>query len=108
MLSVKDNNISLTRGDTAYFDLYIKDHSFQVGDMIELSVKKNVKDTEHLFKKVVEVPEEAEKVTLKVEPSDTANASFAEYSYDIQLTRVNGDVNTIIPAHKFTITKEVS
>ena len=108
MLSIKDNNISLTRGDTAYFDLYIKDHNFQVGDIIELSVKKNLKDTEHLFKKVAEVPIEVEKITLKVEPIDTASATFAEYFYDIQLTRANGDVNTIIPVHKFTITKEVS
>lgn len=108
MLSIKDNNISLTRGDTAYLELSIKDYYFRIGDIIELSVKKTVKDAEHFLKKIIQVENVTETITIKIEPQDTNNASFSEYIYDIQLTTADGDVNTVIPAHKFNITKEVS
>ena len=45
---------------------------------------------------------------LIINPQDINDLRFASYVYDIQLTRENGMVKTIIPPSQFIITGEVT
>lgn len=106
---LEDNTIRLTRGDTARFMITINDqssnsvYSLADDDMLELTIKKNVKDIEPVLnKKVIGTNE------IHIEPTDTKSLSFRKYIYDVQLTTSDGDVYTVIEPSTFEIMKEVT
>lgn len=110
MLNVDETyGIHITRGDTARFTVSItndingSEYEIQAGDILQMTVKKNVKDTESLIHKTLNGGK-----TFHIEPSDTSAMSFGKYVYDIQLTTSDGDVFTIIDPTVFEILKEVT
>lgn len=107
-VKIKDNVITLTRGDSLIVGVRIKfkncKHYTPVeGDVVTFGLKKNIKDEECLFTKDIPI----DTMILHLDPEDTAGLEYGDYVYDIQIKFANGDVNTFITYTKFKITGEV-
>lgn len=107
MYKVIQNNLYLTRGDTAVFPLkvtYMDDteYTFEEGDKVLFTVKKKTTDGETLFQK------EITNGVLFLMPEDTKALPYGRYCYDVQLTKRYGTVRTIIPPHILKICEEVT
>lgn len=107
MLSTDGNDISLTRGDTAFLTIALtkKDGTAYEpveGDVVSFALKKSYKDATPLV--VKQIPTDT--MVLEIEPDDTKNLAFAKYDYDIELTDYLGHVSTPIVG-TLTLTKEV-
>lgn len=110
MLKISNNDVSLTRGDTARLTVptYIivgeekQPYTVKEDDVLTLTVKKDYADDVPLIEK---------KVTgsnlFHIKPEDTKGLDFTTYKYDVQLTTADGDNYTIIDDKKFKITNEV-
>lgn len=116
MLKVEDNFIYLTKGDTAYLTVELEDNDeFQVGDSVAFNVKATLKNSiEYVIHKETTIQEKSNILEIKIEPEDTAEMKYGLYFYDVQLTRANGDIFTIItpdenePKPNFKLLKEVT
>lgn len=104
-----ENYIYLTRGDTAYLSIDIKntvlneEYVMKENDVITMSVKKDIRDDNYSFQKVIRG-----KNIIKITPEDTENLEYGTYRYDIQLNTEDGDVFTVIGPSKFKILQEVT
>lgn len=108
MIKIEGTTIFLTRGDSLYTDITIKnpdgtDYIPQAGDSVRFAMKKKYQDEEPLILK--DIPTES--MLLYLEPADTKELAFGKYVYDIELTKENGDVLTFICEAEFNIAKEV-
>ena len=113
--SVKNNKITLTRGDTFVATVEMnKDgepYTPQEGDVIRFAVKHptmnasktDYADAEPLIEKVI--PNGT--LILQLDPEDTKPLGFGDYVYDIQITYANGRVDTFITTAQFKLTPEV-
>ena len=100
-----DDNILLTRGDTATLNISITDaegspYVMQEGDTLKFSIKRIYEQPEVLLEKTVTEPV----VTLVSE--DTDSLSFGVYHYDIVFINA-AKVDTIIADKTFTLGYEV-
>jgi len=100
----KNNHIRMTRGDTARFDIVVKNaddtvYTLDPEDVITFTVKASVGAASPVIVKTGQ--------SITINPSDTASLANGEYVYDVDIHLANGDVNTIIPASKFVLTSEV-
>lgn len=106
MFRIENDNIYLTRGDTAGFSIVlfdgIEEYEMQDGDTLTFTVRKNVYSPDILIQKVVTENEFA------FSPRDTQGYPFGNYVYDVQLNFANGDINTVIPPSLFQIMEEVT
>ena len=105
MLTIRNNTITLTRGDTARIDLTLsKDgESYDYSaDTVVFSVKKTTSTPTYIMQKTVTDG------VIYIAPDDTENLSYGDYVYDVQLTTQSGDVCTVIPPSKFTLATEVT
>lgn len=98
MLKVDNNFIYLTKGDTAYLTIELEDNDeFQVGDSVAFNVKRFLKnDAMYIIHKEVTVASNSSTIEIKIEPAETEDLNCGLYYYDVQLTRANGDIFTII------------
>lgn len=113
MIYINGNNISLTRGDSAWLDVPIKDmvsggmYTVKEDDVLTLTVRVAVKrsadDTNYLFEKNIKGES-----TFHIAPADTAELAYGEYHYDVELKTADGDQYTVIPDSKFVLTSEVT
>ena len=110
MLRISENNeIALTRGDTAYLKVPIinsdtgEEYVMASGDTETLTVKRTIKDEHICFQKTVTGTN-----SFHIEPEDTKDCDFANYKYDVQLVLVNGDVYTVVEPACFKILEEVT
>lgn len=105
MLTIKNNTITLTRGDTARIDLAISkdgetyDYS---PDTVVFSVKTSTTTPEYVFQKTVTDG------VIYIAPSDTESLPYGTYRYDVQVTTQSGDVCTVIPPSSFIVAPEVT
>lgn len=108
-----DYNISLVRGDTAYFDVPLVEvddegqetpYTPREGEILRfaLSTKFGAKREEVLILKDIPI----NTMVLKIEPEDTKPLPFGKYKYDIEFTDIAGNVTTVLEA-AFTVAKEV-
>lgn len=102
----EDQNITLTRGDTGFFNISLKDkdgkaYTPQVGDSLRFALGKSWgKDT--IFTKPIPL----DTCVLEIEPEDTKNLEFKKYKYDVEFTDAAGHVSTVILG-EFIVDKEV-
>lgn len=104
----KNNKMTLTRGDSAFFDVSIETDSgeeYQVGqgDQLVMTVKASTMQA---------CPDMELKLTgsasFEIEPEDTRKMRYGHYMYDIQLTTGSGDVFTIVGPAPFHLCEEVT
>ena len=119
MVKVKDKTITMTRGDSAHIEIQMEyeggmPYEAIRGDVIRFTVKKNYGDNTPLIVIDIEpyVPdgeetELVESVELHILPSHTRDLEYGSYRFDIQLLRVNGDIDTFIDKGTLTLTEEV-
>lgn len=106
MFKINGNTIQITRGDTGIFTLSIlsdgKEYDYS-NDTVVFSVKTNVYTSKYLFQKEITYGS-----AVVIEPSDTANLSYGNYVYDVQVTTASGVVDTVIVPSKFSVLPEVT
>lgn len=106
-MKVKNNDITITRGDTEGILIRFKDYVPTAEDKFEMTVRKSIQSSEKIVHKVGQLNEDGT-VLIKIDPNDTKNAEFGQYVYDVQATFSNGEVKTIIKPSKFFIGGEVT
>ena len=111
-MKIKGTNISMTRGDSEVIKVTVKDALGNIiplatGDTIHFTVRENVMNPTKIIEKIITEFDDG-KALININPQDTGNLEFTSYVYDIQLTREDGRVKTIITPADFTITGEVS
>lgn len=106
MLSVDtNNNITLTRGDTAVIDLAIiidgeaYDYS---NDLVQFTVKKDTVTSDKILQKTFNG------TSITIDPADTSGLDYQTLKYDVQIITQSGDVFTVIPPRNLTIAEEVN
>lgn len=108
---IQGTNISFTRGDSKSIVVKCKENNvdvpFKEGDTIYFTVKESIYTERKILQKIITEFDEG-KAIIKIEPDDTKSLKFKKYVYDIQLTRVNGRVITIIKPSDLSITGEVT
>lgn len=92
MYTIKKNAISLVRGDTLVADLNIDNYIPQEGDSFRFAMKRTYNDLEPEL--IIDIP--ADTLVLRIESEDTKPLQFGQHVYDIQLTRMDGTVDTFI------------
>lgn len=113
--SIVNNEITLTRGDTFETELTLKKgddpYVIQEGDSIRFALKtKKMKSDKSDYEEdtpLISKPIPTDTMKLVLEPGDTKPLPFGDYEYDIEVTLASGKVDTVIPAQKFKLTKEV-
>lgn len=111
-MKIQGKNISMTRGDSEAIKVTVKDTLGNIiplvtGDTIHFTVRENVMHPTKVIEKIITEFDDG-KALININPQDTGNLKFATYYYDIQLTKEDGTVKTIITPAYFTITGEVS
>ena len=105
MLTIKGNDIHLTKGDSAYLNVEITNddgtpYAIKEGDSLTITVKAT--NGTKIFSKTVQAYE-----SIIIEPKDTVDAGVGRYKYDIQLNTEN-QVYTIISVSSFFIEEGLS
>ena len=108
MLTIDNNTIYFTKGDTAYLDISLiyadeKPYVAHEGDTITLSLKRNILDSDYSLQKVVNAGE-----TIVFNPDDTKDLTAGKYVYDVQLDTSAKEVFTIIPTSDFYLMEGVT
>lgn len=105
-MKVKGKTIVHTRGDTAILRLNLDidgaPFALREGDVATFSVKKNLKDTDYLLRKV------AEDGCFVFRQGDTQELPFGNYWYDIQVKTQEGQVVTVIGPAQYQLTADVT
>lgn len=107
MLNCQNNTITLTRGDTAVLKLDIIDeqgipYDVTDSDVVIFTLKRSVLDKAVVFQKSMVDGK------ITIQPQDTANLEYGQYFYNVELTKEDGFVATVIPPHRFVIAEEVT
>ena len=106
---IQGTTITLTRGDTlrvvvGIFNPDGTEYTPLPGDEVRFAMKQAYNNKDLKIYKTIPI----ETLLLEIDPEDTKDLKQpGEYVYDIQLTHVNGDVDTFIANGKFKITEEV-
>ena len=107
MFKTAQNNIYMTRGDSAVFHLGISDPDgidFTVpdGTDIRFTVKSSTDTTAIILQKSVIDG------NITINPSDTSTLDYGDYVYDVQMVLPDGYTSTIIPPSLFRLMQEVT
>ena len=104
-------NITLTRGDTAFFDVTVshKDdtpYELQVGDRVVFRLRQ-LPDLGEVVEKDCLIDLVENTCTVTLHPEDTIGLSMTEYRYEFELIDTNEGHYTFIANQKFIIGKEL-
>lgn len=94
-------NSSMVRGTTGAFSIRPKidgENVLKEGDHVYFTVRKG-KDKPIVLQKDVTVFEDGA-AEIVINPSDTANFEIGNYIFDIQMTRADGTVDSLIPGNR--------
>ena len=111
-MEIQGYNIAMIRGDTETIRVSCKDAQgvdvpLKDGDTLYFTVKSFVGAEKIEMQKVITEFQDGI-AYINIAPEDTKSMGFKNYYYDIQLTRADGTVKTIIPPSKFTIKGEIT
>lgn len=111
MLKFKKSNIQITRGDSAYITLNIKDIAgsdvtLGENDTVRCQVREEPNGGTILFEG--EILREDSTFTWHIRPEDTKDAPKDSYYWDAQIELENGDIFSFIPVSCFCIIPEVT
>lgn len=111
MLKIERQNITLTRGDTAYLKFIPKvrgegssyeDYELQDGDVVIFRVQKNP-----IFEKQAVIDLEENTAILTLIPEDTIDWKIQQYNYEVELVTALDEHFTFIANQKFIISEEI-
>lgn len=100
-----DNNIMLTRGDTAILTLSVKrngeDYDYS-SDLVQFTVKRNTVTQDIVIQKTFSG------TSISINPADTKDLFYQDMKYDVQIINSSNEVYTVITPHDFILTEEVN
>ena len=111
MLKIERQNITLTRGDTAYLKFIpkvrnaqgqLEDYKLQEGDVVIFRVQRPT-----IFEKNCVIDLEENTAILTLVPEDTISWQVKPYSYEVELITSLGEHFTFIASQRFTIGEEI-
>lgn len=111
ILEIVNNQITLTKGDTAILNLTIyfpnmeEQYELMDGDIVTFSLTNK---TECFGESKVVIKKDFKQNEIQLKPIDTKYLPCGKYEYDVQLTFKNEDVNTIIGPELFYLTTEIT
>lgn len=105
MLSIWNNRITLTQGDTAYITVKLSNYTYDEGDTLAMTVRHKIDDEEITFQ-IEGIGEEGN--VINILPEHTKNLPVGEYVYDIRLTTHLGEVFTVVSPVEFIIKESVN
>lgn len=101
----EENNIRLTRGDSAVITLTVKqgssDYDFSE-DLTQFTVKRNTVTEDIVLQKTFTGG------SISIAPADTKDLYYQDLKFDVQLITPEGEVHTVITPHDFILTEEVN
>lgn len=111
-MNVNGTDISMIRGDSETITITCRDKKgvlipFEDGDIVYLTVKKNIRESNKVFQKIVTTFDDG-KAIIRILPSDTKGVSPYKYVYDIELNKSDGTVTTLVPPSTFEIVGDVT
>jgi len=111
-MKVDGNNITMTRGDSETISIFCRNEDLTLvplvtGDIIYFTVKANMYKEIITLQKIITIFTDGKAIVI-IAPLDTKELEFRSYVYDVQLTKADGTVSTIIPPSTFTIGGEVT
>ncbi|MBQ9393330.1 MAG: hypothetical protein IJU18_04995 [Oscillospiraceae bacterium] len=105
-MKIRGKNISMTRGDSETLTVKCSD-PFEPGDTVYLTMRADA-ESEIVLQKAVTVFGDEGEAVIVLDHADTEGLDFGEYLYDIQVTRADGTVTTLVTPASFTIEEEVT
>lgn len=104
--SISGKIVSLTRGDSFSTPVELVNddgtpYEMQEGDALRFKMTDVPGGTVLIVKQIP-----SSTLQLQLDPSDTSALPFGNYFFDIELTRANGLVDTVLPEGQFNITAE--
>ena len=102
MLKIKNDIIYLVKGDTVNLKLNLQNYKYTIGDVLTLTVKKNLGIFAYISKTV---PANEE---IFITSNDPANMATGTYWYDVPLTKPNGEIETIVPSNRLELVEEIT
>jgi hypothetical protein len=110
---ISGTNLSMTRGDSESITVKMVDGDgasivFATGDTVYLTVRSDTASSTVALQKVISTFEVDGSAIIPIDHSDTQSMEFKKYVYDIQWTKQDGTVMTIVKPSVFEITKEVT
>lgn len=105
-MKIQGTNISMVRGDSESITVTISPTAFTTGDTVYLTVREDAEEPIAFQKAVTEFDNGA--AVIGIDHSDTEGLEFGTYVYDVQLTRADGTVTTLVPISRFKLTEEVT
>ena len=107
MFKISNTTMSIIRGDSGEFLVNVtddegQDYTFEEGDILTFTVKKNTNTSDYLIQKT------STSGLFEIEPSDTNRLRYGSYKYDVQFSKENGYVDTIIGPADFIVLEEVT
>lgn len=111
-MNTDGTNLEMIRGDTEVLVVSCTNSEgdpidFEAGDRIYFTVKEDTTTEIIIFQKIITEFTDG-KAIITILPEDTKSLEFKNYMYDIQLTKADGTVTTIVPVSFFTIRGEVT
>jgi len=105
-MKLTGTNLSMIRGDTETLTVYCS-VPFENGDTVSMTVRESVDSGVAFREDVTAFGNEGEAV-IPIAHADTAGMDFGDYVYDVQVTRADGTVTTLIPKSRLTLEEEVT
>ena len=86
--------MELFRGDTFFKTFETEDYKLRIGDKLHIVVMKNAYSKKYLFEKEIEIESETNEFDVEILPSETKEFPIGELLLEIELTTVDGIVQT--------------
>ena len=106
-MTLSGTNISMIRGDTETLTVRCS-VPFAEGDTVFLTVKESVDSTEAALQELVDSFGPEGEAVITISHEDTEWLELGSYVYDIQVTRADGTVKTLVPRSRFTLEEDVT
>lgn len=106
MFYIDGNEINVTKGDTAIFQLKLDNYTFVNGDVVHFNVKRSPKDEEYSISK--EVREFEGNIVKIILTSKDTRIDKGKYWYDIQCNLLDGRVDTVINKERFIVLEDIN
>lgn len=109
MLEVINNEVELTKGDTAKLKVNLRlkstkqPYTMQEGETLTLTVKRSSNRRDYCIQKTIK-----ENEIFHIKPEDTEDLDCGVYVYDVELRTKEGDKYTVFKAKPFKISEGVT
>lgn len=112
MIDIVGSTVTITKGDSVRLTIQIvnqrgETYTPEEGDQIRFALKKSYTDEQPILLKTIPTDTLELYITSQETKALQAGKKVGAYKYDIELTKTDGTVDTIIPRADFIVLEEV-